>query len=122
MRLSTRTYILKIDCWHPARLNQWDGFHWSKGSRLKKAVRELVTAYALRAGIPRAIWKRRVSLKIILSPKQRAGDPDAYWKSLLDALVHAALLLDDNRQGVELGQVTFSRGERATEIMLEDLG
>jgi hypothetical protein len=49
--------------------------------------------------------------------------PDSYWKSLLDALVHAGLLVDDNRQHVQLGEVEFERGTaRATTITLEDLG
>jgi hypothetical protein len=42
---------------------------------------------------------------------QRAPDPDAFFKSLWDALVHAGMLVDDNRQHVELAPVTFSRAE-----------
>lgn len=111
-----------IPGWHPARLNQWDGRHWSVRSRLKKADRELVGVYAKLARIPLAMGKRRVSLRITLGPRQRAGDPDAFWKSTLDALVHAGLLVDDNRQNVELGRVDFDRGPaRATAIALEDI-
>lgn len=117
---------LTIDNWQPARLNQLLSGHWSKRARLKRQDRDTVFLAAskgiLEDGLRFALGKRRVSLEITLAPRQRAGDPDAYWKSLLDALVHAGLLLDDNRQGVELGPVTFIRGpRRATTITLEDL-
>jgi Holliday junction resolvase RusA-like endonuclease len=73
-------------------------------------------------GVPPAAGKRRVSLTLTLAPRQRGADPDAYRKSLLDALTHAGMLLDDNRQGVELGPVQFIRGEhKATAILLEDV-
>jgi hypothetical protein len=119
---TNNVYTLTIPGWQPARVNQWDGRHWAVRARAKKADRELVGAYARLAGIPPASGKRRVSLTLTLAPRQRAGDPDAYFKSLLDALVHAGPLLDDNRQGVELGGVEFERGaEHATRVLLEDL-
>ena len=115
-------HVLTIDGGHPARLNQWDGRHWSVRARLKRRDRETVGLYARLAAIPPAAGRRRVSLRLTLAPRQRAGDPDSYWKSLLDALVHAGLLVDDNRQSVELGEVTFERGSiRRTAIVLEDV-
>jgi hypothetical protein len=118
----TGHYVLTVDRWHPARLNQWDGRHWARRHRMKRADLELVALLARSAGIPPAKGKRRVSLRLTLAPRQRAADPDAFWKSTLDALVHAGLLLDDNRQHVELGDVTFARGPvRRTDIVLDDL-
>jgi len=115
------THTLTVDGWHPARLNQLLA-HWAVRARLKRADREMVALHARLAGVPPATGKRRVSLVLTLGPRQRGGDPDAYWKSVLDALVHAGLLLDDNRQGVELGRVAFRRGEiKATRIVLEDV-
>jgi Holliday junction resolvase RusA-like endonuclease len=113
---------LTIPGWHPVRLNQLLHVHYLKRARMKKADRMMVAFYARHFKIPPATGKRRVSLQITLAPRQRAGDPDAYWKSLLDALVHAELLLDDNRQGVETGPVTFARGVcKVTTIILEEL-
>lgn len=116
---------LTITGWHPARLNQLLSGHWSKRARLKRQDRDAVfvaTNLGLLEGLHFARGKRRVSLEITLAPRQRAGDPDSYWKSLLDALVHAGLLVNDNRQGVELGPVTFKRGkQKSTTITLEDL-
>jgi hypothetical protein len=115
-------WALTIPGWHPCRLNALVGCSWRKRHRLKRADRELVAGYAHLAGIPPAVVKRRVSLRLTLAPGQRAADPDAYWKSVLDALTACGLLVDDNRQGVELGGVAFERGPaRATAIVLEDL-
>jgi hypothetical protein len=112
---------LTIEGWHPCRLNELLGC-WQRRARLKRADRQLVTGYAVMQRIPRATGKRRVSLLLTLAPGQRGADPDAYWKSLLDALVHAGLLLDDSRQAVELGPVRFARGPAAaTEITLADM-
>jgi Holliday junction resolvase RusA-like endonuclease len=97
-----------IERWHPAKLNELMGGHWSKGHRLKKRDREMVWAYS--QGEAKATGKRRVELTIILKPKQRAADPDAQWKSPLDALKHAGMIVDDNRQGVELMPVVYLRG------------
>jgi len=115
-------YTLEIPRWHPTRLNQMKD-HWSNGHRLKKADCEMVAHYARPFPKPGQGDKRRVYLHIILNKGQRAGDPDSYQKSLLDALVHAEMLWDDNRQHVELAPVTFSRDPKAwgSEITLEDL-
>lgn len=111
-----------IPGWQPTRLNQLLSVCWQKAARLKKADRQVVTLYARQAGIRTASTPRRVSLEITLAPRQRAGDPDAYWKSCLDALVCAGALVDDSRQWVELGPVTFGRGQqKGTVIVLEEL-
>jgi len=111
-----------IPDWHPAKLNALYAGHWARRARLKKADRELVGIYARQAAIPPATGKRRVQLVLTLAPRQRAGDPDAYWKSMLDALTATGLLVDDNRQHVELAPVEFERGRaKATTILLADV-
>jgi hypothetical protein len=114
-------HTLTIPNWQPATVNQL--LVGVRGRiRLKKQDRELVGWYARAAGIPRATTPRRVSLRITLGPRQRAADPDAHWKSLLDALVCAGLLVDDSRKWVQLGAVVFERGPaRSTAIVLEDV-
>ncbi len=112
---------ITIPDWHPAKLNELLG-SWRKRERLKKGDRFLVAFYVRECRVPVALGKRRVSLTITLAPRQRAGDPDAYWKSLLDALVICGCLTDDNRQGVILGTVEFVRGPKmSTIITLEDI-
>ncbi len=116
------TQLLTIPGWHPARLNELMHCHFATRAKRKRIDRDMVAGYALLNGTTKAEGKRRVFLHLTLAPKQRAGDPDAYWKSLLDALVHAGLLTDDNRQGCEIESVTFARGEkRKTATILEDI-
>jgi Holliday junction resolvase RusA-like endonuclease len=87
---------------------------------MKSADKEVVAWYM--TTVPPATGKRRLLLTIVLGKGQRGGDPDAYYKSLLDALTTCGQLTDDNRQGVELAPVQFVRGATpATIIMLEDL-
>jgi len=105
--------------WHPAALNQYIGKKWYVGHKLKKLDKYMIRAHTL--NLPKAKTKRRVDLHIMLGKGQKKRDPDAYWKSLLDALVHAKMLTDDNHAGVELGAVSYSRGKMATLIVLTDL-
>ena len=82
----------------------------------------MIAFYARRAGIPEATGKRRVRMTITLAKGQRAFDPDAPWKVVLDSLVACQMLTDDNRQGVELGGVEFDRGQaRSTAIIIEEI-
>ena len=115
-------HTLTITNWHPAKLNDLLG-HWAKRHKLKSFDRGIVALSVRNAGIVKATGPRRVSLHIILGKGQRAADPDAYWKSTLDALVQCGALQSDSRQWVELGPVTFDRAEKpATVVTLEDCG
>lgn len=117
------THVLEIDGWHPARKNEWEGRHWSVKNRIKAADKAVVFAANFNAGIPKATTKRRVRLTITLGPRQRGGDVDAYWKSLLDALKCAGLIIDDSKEWVETPPVEYVRGpKKATRIELEDIG
>jgi hypothetical protein len=112
-------WTITIPNWHPAKLNALRG-HWTIAYRLKKVDREIV-AWACR-GVPAAKGKRRLTLTIVLEKGQRGGDPDAYHKSCNDALVACDMLTDDNRQGVELMPILFTRKTRMyTIITLEDI-
>jgi hypothetical protein len=115
-----RKHVLTIPGWVPATVNQL--LRSVRGRiRLKKADREVVAVYARLSGIPRATGQRRVGLTIVLGRGQRGCDGDAPWKSLLDSLVSAGLLVDDAPAWCELAPVKFRRGERGTEITLTDL-
>jgi Holliday junction resolvase RusA-like endonuclease len=113
-------HTLFIPRWHPSPLNKLLGNRW-QAHRLKKADRAMIWAYCLNNKVPMAEEKRRVTLTIILKPSQRACDPDAYQKSVGDALVHSMLLKNDNRQHVEWTPAQFERStEWGTRITLED--
>ena len=114
------THTVRIPNWVPARLNQLLGGHWAKAARLKKADRD-TRALAFRQ-TPRATGRRRVSFTVTLGPRMRAGDSDAYFKSLLDGLVQCGQLVDDNRQHCEIMMPEFDRAAiKATTITLTDV-
>jgi hypothetical protein len=113
---------ITIPHWHPYRLNQTRGRHWSVEHRLKERDRALIALYAQTAGVAVATGPRRVHLALTLGKGQRGGDPDAYWKGLLDSLVRLYLLIDDSPKYVVLYPVEFARGKEAeTTIELYDL-
>lgn len=112
---------LAIPGFQPATLNELLR-GWRQAAKLKKRDRRVIGMYAMIAGIPKATGKRRVTLTIILGPRQRGADVDAWWKSTLDALKHCGAITDDDRHGVELAPVRYERGpERGTVIELEDV-
>lgn len=102
------TYEIEIERWHPTRLNELLGLPWSRARR-KHRDADMVAGYCLQRHVTRATGKRRVSLTIGLGPRERGGDPDCYWKSLLDALVKCGALVDDSAKWVDLGAVEYVR-------------
>lgn len=117
------TYTLTITNWTPPLINAVRGRHWSAEHKAKKEAAGLLWIAARQAGCPDATGPRRVSVRVTLGPGQRIRDPDACDKILLDALVRAGLLTDDDYAGV-VGrmQVDYDRGPRpATVLTLEDV-
>ena len=113
---------ITIHNWRPAAINTLMRSHWSTPGKLKKADANMIAAYAMIDSIPKATGKRRVSLEITLTGRQRQVDPDAYQKSTLDGLVKCGMLLDDNAASVEWGCVWYIRiGEAGTTIILTDM-
>ena len=115
-------YTLEIPRWRPALLNELMRSVKDK-IRLKKRDREMIWGSALEQKIPKATGKRRVSLHVTLGKGMREFDYDAPWKSLLDAMKHAGLLVDDPSRYAVTGPVTFSRDWQGwgTRITLEDM-
>jgi len=114
-------HVLTIHGWIPARLNALIG-NRRKAGRLKRADRQRVAVEAMFQAIPKATGRRRVTIEITFGKGVRSGDPDAYFKSTLDALVHAGLLVGDTIRGVEIATPVFRRGEKSlTVIRLEDV-
>ncbi len=106
---------------HTATLNLLLRGHWF-AHRLKKRDRLWIELEAKSQGIVPAAGKRLVKLIVTMAPKQRCPDPDAWQKSIGDALTHAGLILDDNHKWVEWCPVVYQRGEfREMAILLEDV-
>lgn len=112
-----------IQNWRPWPDNKIaGGIHWAVRRKRKEQDANTVGAYALIYRVPPALDKRKVSLVVTLSGRQKPVDPLAYCKSLFDALVKCRMLIDDSQQFVEWGGIEFRKGkETATEIILEDV-
>jgi hypothetical protein len=120
--MNMHIHMLEIPRWHPATVNQL--LRSVRGRiRLKQQDRQMIWSYCRLQQIPPAQGKRRVTLTIVLAPHQKAGDPDAYFKSLGDACVKAHLLVNDSHLYVEWVPVVFERSPAGwgTRITLEDL-
>ena len=124
-------WTVEIPNWHPIRTNEIVGADWRSVYKRKKEQHFLVAMSFWKAAVPPADrtidnypnrTKRRVTLTIVLGYRQRGGDPDAYWKVLLDSMVKCHVLVDDRKEWVELAPVQYERSEKpATIIVLEDL-
>lgn len=117
---------LWIPNWTPGLLNQWDGHHWSKRAKIKKADQNIVATYFSVTGISKATGPRRVSMVFILPKGKRMFDRDAPWKSAKDALAACGALLDDTPRLCIDGPVSYARAIGAesaigTLILMEDL-
>jgi len=114
-------HTLVIPDWTPSRLNDLMRNRWWR-AKLKKQDTAFVILYSRIQGIPKATGKRRVILEITFGTGAKAGDPDAYNKSLLDALVNAELLVNDTYNDVEVMPARYFRAkDTSTTIILEDL-
>ena len=114
-------HVLALDFW-PALANRFIRSHWAERERTLRRDAEALALYAFSQGVPKASGKRRVSLTVLYSRPQNRPDPDAMLKCLLDCLVRAGLLVDDNPDRLELGPVAYERAPRkGLRILLEDL-
>lgn len=116
------TYTLVIAGWRPHRLNEFTSQHWSvrRNAKAADALRLLVECQNQK--IPLALGKRRVTLLWKLEKGERTPDADGLWKSLLDGLVHAGRLRDDNPKWCETAPVVYGRGAvKGIEVTFEDL-
>lgn len=115
------THVLTIPDWRPATCNELLG-HWRASARRKKADRNVVFVYSFLAGTPKATGKRRVDILVRPAKGHRRVDGDALWKSTLDALKHAELIVNDTVDLCRPGVYTPTLdGPPRTEIHLTDL-
>ena len=99
--------------------------NWRKSNAAKAKDRGMIWAYTKPPHcetIPYGQHKRSVEMTITLGKGDRACDVDAYWKTVLDALVHAYALWNDSHKWCEIHPIKFERGEKlATRIVLRDV-
>jgi hypothetical protein len=119
---------LVIDNWWPTLVNVLLRADKYTRCRLLHEDAELIAAEALNQRLTRTTRRkgdsvrRRVSLLIRYRKGETAPDPDACWKSLLDGLVYARLLVNDDRHWLEIGGVSYEEApRRGVVVTLEDL-
>lgn len=118
-----RTHIFFIPRYRIAKLNDlMFAKIWTR-IKLSKECRELVAWYG--KDVPKATAPRRVSLTVVMRPRMRPCDVDAFNKALLDSLASAGLILGDRPGQCEIGsleQRPAAEGEEwGSLIVLEDL-
>ena len=114
------SYIIQVNNWHPHTLNKLMKAHYHAANRMKSGDAQMIAAYARIARVPKAVGRRKLEIKIQATGK--FADPDAYYKSVNDALVTLGYLKDDSSKWVEITPTTFVRGKsKATTIILTDL-
>ncbi len=109
--IKPQRWTMEIPGWMPARLNQILGGHFAKGHRLKKHDKEVIALAVALCGVPAATTRRKVSLLVVLEKGKRSPDPDAFDKSLRDALVACGALKNDSAAWVKGEDPRFARGE-----------
>ncbi len=116
------THTLEIPDFLPTSLNVLLALHWSRRNRRKQGDADVIGHYFRESGIPPAIGKRRVSVKLVLAGRAKAGDHDNRLKSLLDGLRDCRAIVDDKPTLCEVGGFTAERGpRRMTLVELEDM-
>lgn len=114
-------HILDLPAFTPPSVNKAMFASVKQRSRIQRGTRDIIGCEARRQGIPLATCKRRLSLVVTLGKGQRKLDRSNVFKVVEDALVCTGLLVDDTDRWVEHGNVTWERGERRTQVLLEDL-
>lgn len=94
-------WTIDIPDWHPHLLNELLTAHRMKAARMKKEDADFFAAYGFNAGVPKAKVKRWVRCTFFGWHSGRRPDPDAFFKSTLDGLVQARLLVDDSGKWCE---------------------
>jgi Holliday junction resolvase RusA-like endonuclease len=113
---------LTLHNYHPPTINELLSGHWSKGARLKKRCVGIVWASCVEQKLTKATGKRMVAIEITTNKAGRRADPDAYYKSTLDALVKCGMLVDDSSQWCEHAQTLVRFGDKnETVILLTDI-
>lgn len=116
------TQRIEIEGWHPTPANKLVGYHWRTIAGRKAKDRVKIAQHSF--GLRKAKGKREVKLTLGLGPRQSGVDPDSSWKSLLDSLKHAEMLIDDSDKWVRLLPVEYVRDKprvKRTVIELRDI-
>ncbi len=113
-----------IPDWRPASLNTLLRVHWARRAKMVREAKDLIGAYFMASGLPKAVGQRRVTITVVY--QRKAGgvsqDGDNACKLILDGLKTCGALVDDSPEWCESVTVKHERGERrAVRVKLEDV-
>jgi hypothetical protein len=115
------TWHVTIANWRPRTVNELLSMHWRACGRAKAGDMNVIAIHCYAAKVPKATGRRAVSIRMVCA-KGRSLDPDAVPKSLLDALVQAGYLMDDNTTWLQFDGCTIERGKQlSTNITIRDI-
>lgn len=113
-----------VERWHPNSINECRGKHWEVEARIKRKMTDLLIAYRVANGIPRATGKRRVSLRLTFPPGARRPDKGNLRKLFDDACKRAGLIKDDGPLWLEAPEPEYNELRSVvwgTEITIAEL-
>lgn len=91
-------WTIKIPNWTPPSMNKARGRHWSKSHKNTTDAAEYLTAYAMKADVPKVTddYRPRRFVAVDVTKCHPMPDPDNLMKALLDGLKRARLIVDDS--------------------------
>lgn len=103
--------VVWVPAWHPPSLNHAVGRHWSKLARMKRGAADIVGVYFRAAG-GKPITQtyrpvRKISL-ILSGDLAKRLDQDNIDKVFRDALVRAAVIVDDSPEWAEFAPTVIA--------------
>lgn len=104
---------------HPS-VNVWKGWHWAKRGRYLRELTENITWLVLARKLP--LTRNAIVEITYFFPDRRRRDTNNYTpKFLLDALVYAGLILDDNAKEIRQPEPRFEIGGEyfRTEVLIK---
>lgn len=112
------SHTITIPNWLPTSDNELGG-HWAKARDKKIVDAQMINAYALKYGIPKATGKRIVRIVLVIGKHKRGRlpDPTNFYKSTCDALKACGMLIDDNSTWMEHLPTEVIRGEHTETII-----
>lgn len=103
----------------PPSLNVWKNWHWSKQGQYKQQLKDDITKLAMAFKLPK-YQRATVLIKYYFRTNRRRDPADNYApKFLMDALVTAGVLVDDNGDLVSVQvAMEFDKDKPRTEVFI----
>ncbi|MDT8901149.1 hypothetical protein [Anaeroselena agilis] len=107
----------------PPSINRWSRLHWTKQRIIKNEWRIIVWVSAYMAKATKLRLERaRVRITYYFATHRRRDKDNYAPKMLMDGLVKAGVLVDDNQDRLDLDWGFAQGSPERTEIVIEEIG